>query len=178
MKIFDSLLAQLDRARLHVPMWSRHLVIAITVVLAVATFVHVPLAAIGVELPAWESFVFDTCGPFCHQSPQRSFAMAGHPFPLCARCTGMWLGITLGIAFAMWWVSKHRWWSGTVLTVMATAASGFDFLREQSGGAPSSWTRAVLGFLIFIGVTAAVSFDVLAVLAALGRYVRRLHRGR
>ena len=29
----------------------------------------------------------------CHQIPERSFFIAGHQFPLCARCTGILTGI-------------------------------------------------------------------------------------
>jgi uncharacterized membrane protein len=153
------------------------LVAGVALAITLATWVHLPLMAIGLKIPGWEAFVFDTCDPFCHQLPMRSFHLAGHAFPLCARCTGMWLGITLGVALAMIAVPRHRWWSGVLLAVAATAASGFDFLREQSGGTPDAWVRATLGFLLFIGVTLAVSFDTLAVLSALGRFVRRLHRG-
>lgn len=28
----------------------------------------------------------------CHQIPERSFFVAGHQFPICARCTGILLG--------------------------------------------------------------------------------------
>ncbi len=90
----------------------------------------------------------------------------------------MWLGITLGVAFAMVRVLRHRWWIGTGMAVLATAASAFDFLREESGGTPSALARSLLGFLLFIGVTIAVSFDTLAVLAGLARFVRRLCQGR
>lgn len=174
----DPLFQRLDRARRRVPRRARVLVVVVAIALPLATFGHVPLLAAGAEMPAWEAFVFDACGPFCHQMPSRSFHLGGHGFPLCARCTGMWLGITLGIAFAMVFVPRHRWWIGTVGAVVFTAASGFDFLREESGGTPNAWVRAALGFFLFVGVTLAVSFDVLAVLCAIGRRLRRLHRGR
>lgn len=28
----------------------------------------------------------------CHQQPERSFFVAGHPFAVCARCTGLYIG--------------------------------------------------------------------------------------
>lgn len=31
----------------------------------------------------------------CHQIPERSFFIAGHPFPLCARCTGILAGMVI-----------------------------------------------------------------------------------
>lgn len=33
----------------------------------------------------------------CHQLPARSFHLAGQPLPLCARCTGIYLGTLFGI---------------------------------------------------------------------------------
>jgi uncharacterized membrane protein len=35
----------------------------------------------------------------CHQLPQRSFFIHEHQTPLCARCTGMYLGFTIGLIF-------------------------------------------------------------------------------
>ena len=172
------LFQHLNQARRLVPRWARTLVVLVAVALPLATFGHLPIIAAGLELPGWEAFVFETCGPFCHQMPSRCFHLAGHSFPLCARCTGMWLGITLGVAFAMIVVPKGRWWHGTLIAVVFTAASGFDFLREESGGTPYPWVRAVLGFFLFVGVTLAVSFDILALLSAIGRWVGRLDRGR
>jgi uncharacterized membrane protein len=34
----------------------------------------------------------------CHRIPDRSFTVAGHPLPLCARCSGTYLGALAGIA--------------------------------------------------------------------------------
>ena len=36
--------------------------------------------------------------PVCHQIPERSFYLHGVPFAACARCTGLYLGFTLGVA--------------------------------------------------------------------------------
>jgi uncharacterized membrane protein len=35
----------------------------------------------------------------CHQAPARSFAIGERPTPLCARCTGMFLGALLGLIY-------------------------------------------------------------------------------
>jgi uncharacterized membrane protein len=37
----------------------------------------------------------------CHRIPERSFAIAGRQLPLCARCTGTFLGAILGLAVAL-----------------------------------------------------------------------------
>ena len=55
-----------------------------------------------VVLLAWIQplFVLDGCDvvglAICHQIPERSFDIAGRPLPLCARCTGTFLGALLG----------------------------------------------------------------------------------
>ena len=36
--------------------------------------------------------------PVCHQIPERSFHVLGEPLAVCARCTGLYLGFTLGVA--------------------------------------------------------------------------------
>ena len=33
----------------------------------------------------------------CHQLPERSFSFRGKQFPVCARCTGVFIGEVLGI---------------------------------------------------------------------------------
>ena len=36
--------------------------------------------------------------PVCHQIPARSFHVLGEPLAACARCTGLYVGFTLGVA--------------------------------------------------------------------------------
>lgn len=36
--------------------------------------------------------------PVCHQIPERSFHLLGEPLAACTRCTGLYLGFTLGVA--------------------------------------------------------------------------------
>jgi uncharacterized membrane protein len=36
----------------------------------------------------------------CHQRPERSFFFGGHQLPVCARCTGLYIGAALGAAIA------------------------------------------------------------------------------
>ena len=36
----------------------------------------------------------------CHQISERSFYLNGNQMPFCARCTGIWLGIAIGLGYA------------------------------------------------------------------------------
>jgi uncharacterized membrane protein len=36
---------------------------------------------------------------FCHRRKDRSFRISRYTFPLCARCTGLWLGFVMGLLF-------------------------------------------------------------------------------
>jgi len=38
----------------------------------------------------------------CHQRPDRAFRLSGLPMPVCARCTGLYLGAPAGLALALW----------------------------------------------------------------------------
>jgi uncharacterized membrane protein len=39
----------------------------------------------------------------CHQQPERSFHLAGGQLPVCARCTGLYVGGALGaVAWLIW----------------------------------------------------------------------------
>ena len=43
-------------------------------------------------LPIYHAFSF-----LCHQIPERSFFIAEHQFAVCARCTGLYAGFTVGV---------------------------------------------------------------------------------
>jgi uncharacterized membrane protein len=47
------------------------------------------------------AIIFAIGGLVCHQRPDRSFFWDGHQFPVCARCTGLYVSAALG---AMGWV--------------------------------------------------------------------------
>jgi uncharacterized membrane protein len=45
--------------------------------------------------------------PVCHQLPERSLHLAGHPMGLCARCAGLALGFAAGAACMLIWCRRR-----------------------------------------------------------------------
>ena len=55
------------------------------------------------------AIIFSIGAVICHQRPERSFFWDGHQFPVCARCTGLYLS---GAAGLLGWVAvklSRRW---------------------------------------------------------------------
>jgi uncharacterized membrane protein len=95
----------------------------------------------------------------CHQIPERSFTIAGRQLPLCARCTGTFLGAVLGL-MAMLLLRRHRASRlppTPVLFVLVVFVGlwGFDGLNSYltlfPGGPhlyePRNWLRLTTGML-------------------------------
>jgi uncharacterized membrane protein len=47
----------------------------------------------------WAGLVYSFYSPVCHQAADRSLLCFGQPLAVCARCTGIYLGFWLGLAF-------------------------------------------------------------------------------
>lgn len=75
----------------------------------------------------------------CHQLPERSFVWAGRQWPVCARCSGLYLGAALGVV--AWFLLRR-----------VLAAQGFESRRLVTAlliaTAPTalSWASGALGF--------------------------------
>ena len=104
----------------------------------------------------------------CHQIPDRSFHLAGHRLPLCARCTGTYLGVAIGFAAI---ALLGRWRAGEMLPtgmivvmVCFIGVMGIDgmnsYLYLLTGRAvlyqPMNWLRAVTGSLNGIALSMIV----------------------
>lgn len=109
----------------------------------------------------------------CHRITERSFTIAGRQLPLCARCTGMYLGITL--TFVILSLAGRRRWSSLpppkVLAVFAGlillfAIDGINSYSHFFPNAPHlytprNWLRLVTG----MGVGLAMGLIVYPALA-------------
>lgn len=49
------------------------------------------------KIKAWLYLMRFGAAMGCHQMPERSFFYKGYQFPLCARCTGLFIGYLVGI---------------------------------------------------------------------------------
>ena len=46
--------------------------------------------------PAWSAVVYAAASKVCHQRPERSFHTAGVKWPVCGRCSGLYLAAPIG----------------------------------------------------------------------------------
>ena len=109
----------------------------------------------------------------CHRITERSFTIAGRQMPLCARCTGMYLGITL--TFVILSLAGRRRWSNLPPPKVLAVFGGFIVLFAIDGinsyshffpnaphlYAPQNWLRLVTG----MGVGLAMGVIVYPALA-------------
>lgn len=106
----------------------------------------------------------------CHQLPERSFVAAGIQFPVCSRCTGIYIGFVFVVATLLWFYrGRHPRGGATaqfyVLVALGVAAMAWDGLTSYSGiRATSNLLRLVTGTLFggSLGlVTYAMMVDLL-----------------
>jgi len=50
---------------------------------------------------------------YCHGLPERSLRWSGKTLPICARCTGLWLGYALAAVLVWFWLLP--WWLSLAL---------------------------------------------------------------
>lgn len=104
----------------------------------------------------------------CHQIPDRSFHFGGCQAPLCARCTGTYLGVAIGFAAI---ALLRRWRAGEMLStpmvvvmVSFIAIMGIDGLNSYLSlfgtmptlYTPQNWLRAATGSLNGIALSMIV----------------------
>jgi uncharacterized membrane protein len=72
-------------------MW---LIIAAGSLAVMSLIIGAPLA-LKAGHPFWGLTIYRAFSYVCHQIPERSFFVEGHPFAVCARCTGLYAGFTV-----------------------------------------------------------------------------------
>ena len=83
----------------------------------------------------------------CHQRPERSFFIKKHQFPVCARCTGVYLGQI--IALSLVFIIKIPWYIPPILlTPMGIDWSIQHFKKIESNNLRRFITGILGGFAI------------------------------
>ncbi|MEQ1730318.1 MAG: DUF2085 domain-containing protein [Vicinamibacterales bacterium] len=145
-----------------------------------------PLAPLGLASPtaglperAAAGLVYLAGAVVCHQRPERSFAWAGQAWPVCARCTGIYLGaaaavllfVAAGRAGARVSPAVRRGAgpaSARLAVGVALVPAGVTLLWEWTTGVtPSNLVRATTGVVIG-GTVAWVVMRALRAERALG----------
>lgn len=83
----------------------------------------------------------------CHCRPDRSFFFRGRQFPVCARCTGVLLGMVLSLlTFPLW--APPVWLS--LLGLLPMLADGViqQLTRYESRNVRRLWTGLLFGFAL------------------------------
>jgi len=92
----------------------------------------------------------------CHRIESRSFAIADRPLPLCARCTGMYLGAVIGLLYQSLTTPRRTGapvratWIPLALLVLLFIFDGLNSFMHIIPGAPTlyepqNWPRLLTG---------------------------------
>lgn len=97
------------------------------------------------------SITFSTLPFFCHRRTDRTLRFRGRYFPVCARCTGIYIG-TLFVFLLPYFInlaySLNLFFLSLIL-VLPTAIDGItQFIKWRES---RNWIRLVTGFLCGIG---------------------------
>jgi len=100
---------------------SKYLVVVAAVLVFIGWFLNTPPGLVG---------KVDAIGyAYCHRIPERSFHIGSYQLPLCARCSGMYLGAVTGLVFQSilgWKRGKAPRWGIIAVLVVFVAAFGID----------------------------------------------------
>ena len=121
----------------------RALVAAAAVWLAAILIAPLAIASSHPALSLTAAGIYEAGSRICHQRPERCFWIHGRPMPVCARCTGLYVGAAMAGPFALLigaGVSTRR---ARLLTAVAALPTLVTWGIEVGGlGHPSNTLRA------------------------------------
>ena len=131
-------------------------VAAALITLALLAAVALPLVACAPQRPRALAYarlaVYGLGSLVCHQKPERSFVSCARQWPVCARCTGLYLGAALGAVAGLGGLGRGapwRRWRARVLTAALPTAALWSV--EMAGWwDPGSPVRAAVAALLGI----------------------------
>jgi len=116
----------------------------------VAIIIGAPLA-LAAGHAALAGTIYQTFSHVCHQLPERSFFIKGHPFAVCARCTGIYAGFAVAtVLYPLARSLRQTEAPARKWLFLAAAPLAIDFSIEFSGVAHNThssrlFTGALLG---------------------------------
>ena len=139
-------------SRLYVVVWS--LLASVGLLIVIAT-VAAPVALVQ-GLSGFSSIIYNAFSYLCHQIPERSFHLAGHPFAVCSRCTGLYAGFAFATLTLPLVRSLKRTDTPNVIWLLLSAAPlAIDFAVTYFGiWQNNQFTRVTTGALF--GTVAAI----------------------
>ena len=119
--------------------------------LSTAWAVALPLAAFAASRPAASSAaygfalaVYGIGRVVCHQLPERSFHLWNASMPVCARCTGIYVGAAV-TALALIRVPSPRANPRMLLLLACLPTAATLVFEWTTGVTPANWIRALAG---------------------------------
>ncbi len=101
----------------------------------------------------------------CHRMPERSFHYKNHQFPVCARCTGFYTGLTVFLIYNFFYNITYtvELFIASIILLIPVAIDGFTQLfglRESNNN-----LRFITGFIGGIGliILMKITFKIIGV---------------
>jgi len=120
------------------------------------------------ELPAPWNFIYSAGDRLCHQKYERSFIINDNQMPFCARCTAIFLGITIGLGFMIFYKINldEKFILLIIIGLAPIAVDGFgqQFEFWESNNITRLITGTLVGFVsgIAIGIIADELLDIIS----------------
>ena len=130
-----------------------HLVLSLSWAVICSAIVAAPLLTAG-SRPLEGGLMYLFFSHVCHQIPERSFFLHGHPLAVCHRCSGIYFGLLLGSmvsgkAFSGFLIlPRRRWWVLACVAPLAVDALGPTVGFWTNSSLSRAVTGAVFGIMV------------------------------
>ncbi len=102
------------------------------------------------ELPTYHAAVYTFSDFNCHQMHERSYYLNGNQMPVCARCVGIFIGLTLGF-FAMMFITPRKDYKDMLMSLIPMETEQLSQMKKRllmiTAGAAMLSPMAADGFI-------------------------------
>jgi uncharacterized membrane protein len=106
--------------------------------------------------------VYVVASRVCHRIPARSFSTHGEQWPVCARCSGLYLGAPLGAALGLTLVTRRRRSTWFPLLLIAAAPTAITWGLEAAAMLPIGKALRMVAALPLGAAVVVVLLDVVS----------------